>query len=250
MGRRLLHLFVMICFVVVLIASTKSVQAAGVNLVKPTAESDHWNTGTEITVDLSLYPAPPSWQQFGKAVIIEEPVKLCHPFDKGRYGWTGSIYQLISDHWVKLTTEVGWIPNEEGKYTACANVTAPGTYALFAFYTKPDEVDNCSKITADWYMNYFDAADYPELYPELEGYYLDAYVPNIPVGTSVTYTILKSDDHLLADMSGTTNAYLYEGESMWADFVESSPIQWKGGFTITVKLTAAGCSKTVTFSIF
>jgi hypothetical protein len=99
----------------------------------PVVES--WDAGTEFELDTAVYPAPEAWEQaMAKGVKVDGPGKICHPFRKGAYGWTGSIYQLSENGWVKLPTTLGWIPNEEGVYKACAYAPAAGTYAFFGYY--------------------------------------------------------------------------------------------------------------------
>lgn len=94
-----------------------------------------WDTGSEIALDPAVFPVPNEWSQsMGKGVKVDEPGTICHPFRKGAYGWTGSIYQLTNNGWLKLPTTLGWVPNEEGVYKACAYAPAAGTYAFFGYY--------------------------------------------------------------------------------------------------------------------
>jgi len=110
---------------------TRSVQAYWI----PTPQPETWNTGTEFKIDFTLNPPPHEWEQaLSKGVEITEPGTICHPFRKGSYGWTGSIYQLVDGSWVKLPTTLAWIPNEEGTFTACAVAPAAGKYAFFGYF--------------------------------------------------------------------------------------------------------------------
>ncbi len=111
--------------------STSNVQAGFIATQKP----ETWNTGDEYQLDLSVAPPPNEWLEAPyKGVEVTEPGTICHPFRKGTYGWTGSIYQLVDGNWVKLPTTLAWIPNEEGTFTACAVAPAPGKYAFFGYY--------------------------------------------------------------------------------------------------------------------
>lgn len=101
----------------------------------PTPKPEEWDAGTEFQLDLTVTPPPNEWvQALYKGVEVTEPGTICHPFRKGSYGWTGSIYQLVDGSWVKLPTTLEWIPNEEGVFTACAVAPAPGKYAFFGYY--------------------------------------------------------------------------------------------------------------------
>jgi hypothetical protein len=111
--------------------STRSVEAFFIPTVKP----EVWDTGTEYPLDLTTTPPPNEWlQALSRGVEVTEPGTICHPFRKGPFGWTGSIYQLVDDTWVKLPTTLAWIPDEEGVFTACAVAPAPGKYAFFGYY--------------------------------------------------------------------------------------------------------------------
>jgi hypothetical protein len=236
---------VIFTLIVAFINAPTLVQAAPDNSTSPSPKPDVWSTGTEVVIDLATYPAPPDQQLFGKGVVVDEPATLCHPFDMGRFGWTGTVYQLMEGQWIKLPTSVGWVPDEEGQYMACATTSSAGTFALFAYYTRP-EVTGCQYNTSEWYGSYFNAENYPELYPGVEGYYLDAYVEGLPIGTKVTYRIISIDGYVIADPSSSTHAYLYDEEYIWADFMASSPLMWDGDWTIIMEISAAGCSKIVT----
>jgi hypothetical protein len=200
-----------------------------------------WNTGSPVEIDLTAAPGPVDWQLLGQGVVVDAPASLCYPFREGEFGWTGAIYQLVDGKWNKLPTTNGWIPDKEGEFMACAVAPAAGTYALFQYYTKPAKA-GCSIDTSDWYVSYFYAPDYPELYPGVEGWYLDAYVPGLPVGTLVKYSIITPDPNLLISESGSTHSYLYKGAYIWADFVDSGLMEWEGDWMITVKITAGDCS--------
>lgn len=102
----------------------------------PTQIVESWDTGEEVALDPAVFPVPNEWSQaLTKGVKVEEPGTICHPFRKGAYGWTGSIYQWTDSGWLKLPTTLGWVPNEEGAYKACAYAPAAGTYAFFGYYS-------------------------------------------------------------------------------------------------------------------
>jgi hypothetical protein len=212
------------------------------------AYSSPWSTGTPVPIDLTANPISTDWQLVSDGgVKLAAPATLCIPFRDKQFGWTGAIFELVSGKWKRLETKGSWVPSEEGQYTVCAAAPEAGTYALFAGLTNPPVAATCNINTKDWYVDYFYAGEYPELYPGDDNYYLDAYVPGVPVGTHVTYTILESDSHLSVANSGSTNSYLYDGEEMWADFV-NDPMNWTGPWTIKVKVSAQGCSITQTLS--
>jgi hypothetical protein len=129
-----LALVVSVVFIIVLsliMTRTESVQAGFVATPNP----EVWDTGTEYPIDLTATPPPNEWlQALSQGVEITEPGMICHPFRKGSYGWTGSIYHLVDGKWVKLPTTLAWIPTEEGTFTACAMAPAAGKYAFFGYY--------------------------------------------------------------------------------------------------------------------
>ena len=94
-----------------------------------------WTSGRQFNIDLSDLGAPKDYLQLlGKVVKPTFGGQICHPFNGGRYGWTGSIYELVGNGWVKVNTYFIWEPNEEGTFMACTMAKRNGTYAFFGFY--------------------------------------------------------------------------------------------------------------------
>ena len=93
--------------------------------------------GVQIPMD-TITTKPRKWYQLkAEGLKIDGASGICYPFDEGRFGWTGEIFHLVEGDWVKLATTVGWVPTVEGRYMACAQAPAAGTYAIFAYFTKP-----------------------------------------------------------------------------------------------------------------
>ncbi|KAF0146887.1 MAG: Uncharacterized protein FD187_3177, partial [bacterium] len=135
--------------------------------------------GAEVAIDLEAAPAPAWLQLLAKGLKIEAPARICHPFRGGQFGWTADIRRLVNGKWVKLATSADWVPSREGKFTACAQAPAAGTYALFGYYKTPEKVAAvCSYDTSDWYVDFW----LPEGYEDL---YLYAGVDNLPDGVLV-----------------------------------------------------------------
>jgi hypothetical protein len=212
----------------------------------PLADSGGWNTGKAVNIDLTAHPAPQEWLQlFGDGVKIETAGTICHPFREGQFGWTPMIYQLTGFGWYELPT-TNEKASSEGEHQACAFAYNPGTYALFAYYVPPAEavVQECNYDTSDWYMDYWDVTDDPELYPGYEGYYLYAGVDPLPEGVVVTYELLEGFEGLTVDASGTTISYDYYGSFISADFM-ANPVEWIAEGNAVFRLSAAGCSQIV-----
>ncbi len=94
-----------------------------------------WSGGVQVNIDIGEMGAPKSYlQMLGKAVKPSVSGQVCHPFNGGRYGWTGSIYELVGDGWVKVNTYFIWEPNEEGTFMACTVAKRDRTYAFFGVY--------------------------------------------------------------------------------------------------------------------
>ena len=89
------------------------------------AESEAWEWYTEgVTgVEIPMYKittAPREWYQLkATGLVVDGATKICHRFDAGRYGWTGEIFHLVDDAWIKMPTTVGWVPTEEGTRSSC-----------------------------------------------------------------------------------------------------------------------------------
>ncbi|PKN93685.1 MAG: hypothetical protein CVU45_01170, partial [Chloroflexi bacterium HGW-Chloroflexi-7] len=73
-------------------------------------------------------------------VKITSPGKICHDFRMGQFKWVADIHRLVNGNWVKVPyTIMGWEPDEEGIYMACAQADQAGTYALFTYHTGPNK---------------------------------------------------------------------------------------------------------------
>lgn len=138
---------------------------------------------SEVIPMYTITTTPRDWYQLkSNGLKLDGAAQICHPFDEGRFGWTGEIFQLVEGAWVKLATTVGWVPNEEGKYKACATAPAAGTYALFAYFDKAKApVVECKYDMTDWYIN-------TDSYMGLHFY---AHTPSLPDGAIVTYSMVS-----------------------------------------------------------
>jgi len=238
MKRMPLLLSAILVLVIAFIGTVRSVSA----------KADEWNTGTDVSIDLAVNPAPATWMQlYGSGVKIDSATTICHPFREGGYGWTPVIYQLAENGWVALETS-NTRANDESEYQACAMAPAAGTYALFMYYTKPANKSACQYDTSEWYMAYWDASSDP-MYPDADGYYLYAYVPNLPVGTKVTYKLLKGFDGLVVASKGSAISYEYwDSGIIYADFMASPLVAYEYG-TAIFQISAAGCTVESTLEI-
>jgi hypothetical protein len=159
---------------VALVNAPKAVEAIPSPIPNGVADGS-WTTGSEVNVDLAAATAPSWLQLLSEGTVITAPVKICHPFRGGQFGWTGQIMQLVGDQWVKLTTTAEWVPDSEGEFMACAETPAAGTFALFGYYTEP-AMKECSWNYGRSGMGYgllgggpgyFDfGADVPDTIPE------------------------------------------------------------------------------------
>lgn len=124
--------------IAVFTAAPRTISAKGI--IPPQPEVWDWYgegvTGEEVPM-VNITTTPREWYQLkANGLRVDGATKVCHGFDAGRYGWTGEIFRLVGDAWVKLPTTVGWVPTEEGHYMACAQAPAAGTYALFGYFVK------------------------------------------------------------------------------------------------------------------
>ena len=100
---------------------------------KPVIES--WDSGNQFEIDQSSVVPPNEWtQSLYSGVRVDAAGTICHPFRKGTFGWTASIYKWTGNGWLELDTTLGWVPDKEGTFMACAYAPGPGTYALFGYY--------------------------------------------------------------------------------------------------------------------
>jgi hypothetical protein len=101
-----------------------------------------WSSGKSVTINTSDNPLPKYMSLLSTGVVITSPRRICYPFPKAQFGWSGSIYQIYEGHWYRYTTTVKWSPDTEGEIMACANVYATGTYALLGTFTGKSGVTN------------------------------------------------------------------------------------------------------------
>ena len=136
MGIRFL---IVLLFVIGMIAvSTPSIaKANGSPTTTTTLASGDWSTGSPADVNFTDNPAPNWMQLLTSPVVVNEASQICHDFRGGQFGWVGEIRQLVDGEWVKVPVTIGWVPNTEGAFMICADVSSAGTYALFGFYNPP-----------------------------------------------------------------------------------------------------------------
>jgi len=104
---------------------------------KASIAAGDWNTGTSTLVDFTANPIPDWMMSLTNPVKITEAGKVCHDFRGGQFGWVGQIRQLVDGEWVEVESTIGWVPNTEGKFMICADVSEAGTYGLFGFFNPP-----------------------------------------------------------------------------------------------------------------
>ena len=119
----------------VLTGTTKSVSA--ISYPQLTIAAGGWSTGTDTVVDFGENPIPDWMMPLTSPVKITEAGKVCHDFRGGQFGWVGQIRQLVDGKWVEVESTVGWVPNTEGKFMICADITSGGTFGLFGFFNPP-----------------------------------------------------------------------------------------------------------------
>lgn len=209
----------------------------------PTPEPKVWEIFTEdVTGEVipmyTITTAPREWYQLKSVGIkLDGAAQICHPFDEGRFGWTGEIFQLVEGAWVKLATTVGWVPNEEGKYKACAQAPAAGTYALFAYFDKALAPDPCKYDTSEWSLG---------MDSDGGGDYFYASVDNLPFGTLVTYVIVNMSPagSVTGAMSGSgTVGNFLPGD---ADFLGYNVVIGPSADFAILRISAEGCTVNLT----
>jgi len=117
-------------------------------------------TGSEVLPDTLTVPAP-TWRLIKtNGLVLSGPATMCHEFTGNQVGWMGDIYMLNGDAWTKLATTVDWVPTIEGHLMACAQAPAAGTYALFAYWEKPDGWQpSCKTAYSSLEATYIDICD-------------------------------------------------------------------------------------------
>jgi hypothetical protein len=169
-----------------------------------------WSTGTEVEINLdaSKYPG---LQLLTKGVVITQPVKLCHEFRGGDYGWVAEIRMFKKGVWVKQPTTSGWVPDAEGVYTACTDASAAGTYALFGWFdpTSPKvRAINLPRCDSD--LLYYSGFDFLENTAQngdtIFSTSFSFLIPTMP-NSPMTLSIVKAVDKLGSTMAFDTSLY-------------------------------------------
>lgn len=204
--------------------------------------------GQEVSVDLVSAPAPVWLQLLTSGLKIDGPAKICHPFKGGQYKWIGEIRQWVAGKWVKLDTVNDWVPSREGQFMSCAVAPKAGTYALFGYYTGPAEKKTvCQYSTADW-----EAAIRSQVSGEDWFNVYAADVPNLPAGTVINYQLLSITPEgatITGATSGSGVVILSEEDGLGTVFFTDNHIDpEKIPMEITLRISAEGCSKDITFS--
>lgn len=174
--------------------------AAPVPLPKPETWEWYGEGVTAEQVTLAEMIPPRDWYQLKSDVIkVDGSTRICHGFDDGRYGWTGEIFRLVGGTWVKLPTTVGWVPNEEGHYMACAMAPAAGTYALFGYFDKAKAPEKIAlPECAEWGASMSSNWDPPTFYSD----YVHFYYPGA-AGDLASFFITSSNYPLSGDLTGS-----------------------------------------------
>ncbi len=138
MKKHLRLAFLLMVIVALFIAAPSSVIACR---PEPPEYTEVWmifnaNVKGEFVQMDNLDPIPNGPHVMSDGIKLDGASKICYPFEKGRYGWTGVIYQSINGTWVKLATTNGWLTDAEGTYMACAQARSAGTYVLFGSYSR------------------------------------------------------------------------------------------------------------------
>jgi len=134
--------FAFVLIIVALIASamalnvTKSASAIFRPPPTPIPVYDpEWEGGPEVVLDPEQYPTPNEWSvALSKGVEMTAPGKICYPFRKGSYGWTGTIYKWDGNNWFALDTTLAWVPDTEGQFMACAYAQTAGIYMFYGYF--------------------------------------------------------------------------------------------------------------------
>jgi hypothetical protein len=134
-------------------SSSKSVAAGWAPPPNPGIAPGDWEwtsadvVGEEIAME-DILTKPASWLQLiAKGLEVKAAATICHPFRGAQFGWSGSIYKMVGETWVKLVSTTEWVPTSEGRLLTCAEATSAGVYALFGYWVKPEgEVEVVQEI--------------------------------------------------------------------------------------------------------
>ncbi len=220
--KRYLIFLLLFGLIAAFIAAPTTISAKGP--VPPTPKPEVWElysegvAGEEIPM-YTITTAPREWLQLkANGLKVDGATKICHGFDAGRYGWTGEIFRLVGDAWVKLPTTVGWVPTEEGSYMACAIAPAAGTYALFGYFdlAKAPVVENVLPLCESYDTGFYGGYDNPPTFYDFYAIIGGLENANVPF----TYVITNSNYQISGDVTAT----VLSNASGYADF---SDYQWQ-----------------------
>jgi hypothetical protein len=190
-----------------LAGSQKNVSAGGGEPPEPGLAPGDWVwtsaavVGGEVPM-LDILTKPASWLQLiTNGLVIKAPARICHPFRGAQFGWSGSIYKLVGETWVKVPTTIGWEPSSEGKYVACAQAASAGTYALFGYWVKPAGEVEVVALPPCGDGEGFGGYSYNPSFNSILNIaaWLDTATPNIPV----SYEIFSLSGPFNGDLSGS-----------------------------------------------
>jgi len=230
MNKQKIITFVLIIVLTLPTILTPASSVAALDIIPPPSSDvapGEWQwtgdgSGSEIQMDKVTIPAPTWMRLLTNGLKLAGPARICHEFTGAQHGWSGDIYVLIGNSWIKLATSVEWVPTIEGHLMACALAPAEGTYALFGYWNKPEgySLPECVDIFITPF--YFDDGNGTI---SLMGARI---IPLPDVGTLVKYRIfdIVPQNKLLGDLagSGTTNisgianfpgTITYSGEPLW-----------------------------------
>ena len=173
----------------------------------------------------TIITTPRDWYKLmTNGLKVDGTTEICHPFKQGRFGWTGEIFQLVEDAWIKLPTTVGWVPSEEGRYMACANVKEAGTYALFGYWTKPEGY--VEQVPLSPCTSYSLILSGVNPWSDLQGGFVG--YPD----SKITYRVIGYTAPFSGDLFGSTTSDAIGGFSFGSNSFSSSVISPSPAFTI------------------
>lgn len=152
-----------------------------------------------------------------------------------KQGWGGKVGVWDGANWVLLPTD--FVANAESPTTlACASVTGNGTYAFIKYISDASLIPFCPVDTSAWELG----IDYDE-----GDFYFYAHLHNLPDGTPATLTFVSADpSENYSGFTGVDTAAVGNFVPGDADFYNSI-FSLDGPVTLTLKVSAAGCSKTL-----
>jgi hypothetical protein len=191
-------------------------------LQSPGLAEGSWSAGTEVDVNLDAVNYA-GLQLLTKGVKLSEPAKLCHEFRGGDYGWVGEIRMLKNGVWVKQPTTMGWEPDTEGKFMACTDASAVGTYALFGWFdskspkVRQSNLPLCNTELLDdaAYMTAYNEDQYGNPYRTTSFTFLIHSMPNTPMTLGIVKALDSKGNTIIFDSSSfTTTDYTDDDGSL------------------------------------